>query len=354
MDWKKIIFFIGGLLIIAALINWAGAQGIAEILKNADLKYLLLAVVIYILTLMAWAMRWKVLLKALYIEAPFITVFKAIFVGMFFNNISPGAKGLGEFIRVYYLAKETKEPYGPMTASVMMDRILDLVPIGFMMVAATIYAYNLGEKTLTILILVLDVIMIGFSALVIGLLMSEKKAHSAIWWIYRQYHRLTAAGAEKHEEGFKKIDEVTIPRFQRDFRTLSSSKGATSMAVFYSFAYWLLTIARYYLVFLAINYPINPESITVVLVVSMVVGMFAIIPGGAGIIEAVNTAVFIALGINPEYAVTGTLLERLISYWGPTIIGSFVTAGFSTKEEEVPLPAPDREVLDEETEGGDE
>ena len=108
MNLKKIIFFIGGLLIIGALINWAGAQGIAEILRNTDLRYLLLAVLIYVLTLAAWAMRWKVLLKALYINAPFLAVFKAIFVGMFFNNISPGAKGLGEFIRVYYLAKETK------------------------------------------------------------------------------------------------------------------------------------------------------------------------------------------------------------------------------------------------------
>ena len=348
MDKKRAAFFIGALIVIGALINWAGAQGIADILRNSDIKYFLLAILVYLVTLLAWALRWKVLLKGLGIHAPLGTVFKAIFVGMFFNNISPGAKGLGEFIRVYYLAKEVKEPYGPMTASVMMDRILDLVPIGVMMVLATLYVYNLGETALTVLIIILDVIMIGFSALVIGLLMSEKRAHSAVWWIYRRYHRISTKGAEKHLEGFRKIDEVTIPRFQEDFRVLARSKSSTFMAVLYSFVYWALTIARYYLIFLAIRHPITPMAITVVLVVSMVVGMFAIVPAGAGIIEAVNTAVFIALGIDPQYSVTGVLLERLISYWGPTVIGSFVTAGFKPEEEgEIPLSAPDRRVLDE-------
>ncbi|ASJ05488.1 lysylphosphatidylglycerol synthase transmembrane domain-containing protein [Thermococcus barossii] len=349
MDKKRIAFFAGALIVIGALINWAGAQGIADILRNSDIEYFLLAVAVYVATLLAWAMRWKVLLKGLGINAPLVKVFKAIFVGMFFNNISPGAKGLGEFIRVYYLARETKEPYGPMTASVMMDRMLDLVPIGVMMLLATLYVYSLGETGLTVLIIILDVIMIGFSALVIGLLMSEKKAHSAVWWIYRQYARISSKGAEKRRDGFRKIDEVTIPRFQRDFKVLAKSKSATIMALIYSFLYWALTILRYYLIFLAIKHPIEPIAITVVLVVSMVVGMFAIVPGGAGIIEAVNTAVFVALGMDPQYSVTGVLLERLISYWGPTVIGSFVTAGFKPEEEEeIPLSAPDRRVLDEE------
>ncbi|NJE30082.1 flippase-like domain-containing protein [Thermococcus sp. 18S1] len=350
MDWKKAVFFIGALIVIGALINWAGAQGIAEILRDSDIEYFLLAILVYVLTLVAWALRWKVLLKGLGIKAPFRAVFSAIFVGMFFNNISPGAKGLGEFIRVYYLAKRVKSPYGPMTASVMMDRILDLVPIAVMMVAATLHVYRLGETGLTILIIVLDAVLIAFSALVIWLLMSETKAPGAVWWIYRLYHKISAGRAEKRKDSFRNIAEVTIPRLQSDFRILSQDKIATAVALFHSFVYWGLTILRYYLVFLAIRYPIAPMDITVVLVVSMVVGMFAIVPGGAGIIEAVNSAVFIALGINPEYAVTGVLLERLVSYWGPTVIGSFVAAGYEAEvpEEELPLPAPDEETLKKE------
>jgi uncharacterized protein (TIRG00374 family) len=327
MDWKRLAFFGGALIIIGALIKWAGAQGIAEILRNANLALLLAAVLVYVLTLLAWALRWKVLVGALGYGAKLGDVFNAIFVGMFFNNISPGAKGLGEFIRVYYLAKRINAPYGPVTASVMMDRMLDLIPIAVMMVLATVHVYVLGETGLTILILVLDAILLGFSALVIGLLLSEDKAPKAIWWIYRQYKRLSD-GAEKRKEGFEKIATVTVPRLQQDFRELSKNTLATLLAVLFSFVYWGLTIARYYLIFKAVGYPIAVGDINVVLVVSMVVGMFAVVPGGAGIIEAVNTAVFVALGIDPGYAVTGTILERLISYWGPTVVGSFVTAGF--------------------------
>ncbi|QDA30409.1 flippase-like domain-containing protein [Thermococcus indicus] len=350
MDWKKAVFFIGALIVIGALINWAGAQGIAEILRDSDIKYFLLAILVYVLTLVAWALRWKVLLKGLGIKAPFRAVFSAIFVGMFFNNISPGAKGLGEFIRVYYLAKRVKSPYGPMTASVMMDRILDLAPIAVMMVMATLHVYRLGETGLTILIIILDAVLMGFSILVIWLLMNETKAPKAVWWIYRLYHRISSGRAEKRRDSFQNIADVTIPRLQSDFKELSKDKMSTAAALFHSFVYWGLTILRYYLVFLAIRYPIAPVDITVVLVVSMVVGMFAIVPGGAGIIEAVNSAVFIALGIDPEYAVTGVILERLISYWGPTVIGSFVTADYKAEipEEELPLPAPDEETLKKE------
>ncbi len=334
MDKKKAAFFAGALLIIGALIHWAGAKGVAEIIASSNWRLLLLAVVVYVFTTLTSALRWQVLLKGLNIRAPIKVVWKAIFVGMFFNNVSPGAKGLGEFVRVYYISKKTGEPYGPTTASVMMDRILDLIPIGFMMILATLHVYHLGETILTAIIIFLDAVMMGFSALVIGLLMSEEKAHGAIWWIFRQYQKLSKAGAEKRRESFEKIDTVTIPTFQRDFKVLLKSRAYTLIAIGWSFVYWILTVARYYLVFFSIGQPIDPVSITVVLVVSMVVGMFAIIPGGAGIIEAVNTAVFTALGINPEYAVTGTILERLISYWAPTMVGSFVAADFKPEAAE--------------------
>ena len=340
MDWKKIAFFAFGLLILGGLIHWAGAQGVAEILKTTDPLYFTIAVLLYPAALAAGALRWKALLKALGIEAPFSKVMKSSLIGIFFNNVSPGAKGLGEFIKVYDLSKEIDEPYGPITASVMMDRIMDLFPIVFMMVVATLYTYSLGETALTVFIVILDIIMLAFSALVISLLINEKKALNALWWIFRLYQRLSPEGAEKRRKSFEKIAEVTIPRFQRDFSTIAKSRMYPLIAIGYSFLYWLLTIARYYFVFLAIHYPISPQDITVVLVVGMVVGMFAIIPGGAGIIETVNSAVFIALGINPDQAVAGTILERLISYWAPTLIGAFVV-GESTGSE-----PPSQEVED--------
>ena len=324
MDWKKIVFFAFGLMILGGLIQWAGAKGVADILKTTNPVHFTIAVLLYPASLAAGALRWRTLLKALGIEASFSKVMKSSLIGIFFNNISPGAKGLGEFIKVYDLSKEIGEPYGAITASVMMDRIMDLFPIVFMMAVATIYTYSLGETALTIFTLILDVIMLAFSAFIISLLMNEKKSVSTLWKIFHLYQRISPGGAEKRRKSFENIANETIPLFERDFNRIAESKIYSLIAIGYSFLYWLLTIARYYFVFLAIHYPISPQDITVVLVVGMVVGMFAIIPGGAGIIEAANSAVFIVLGINPDQAVAGTILERLISYWAPTLIGSFI------------------------------
>ena len=84
--------------------------------------------------------------------------------------------------------------------------------------------------------------------------------------------------------------------------------------------------------------------------IGIVVGMFMIIPGGAGIIEAINSAVYVLLGINKEIAVTATLLERLISYWAPTTIGAGIMTHFGIKvsqDRRRPEAEDDKDINDE-------
>jgi len=328
---KKYSLLALGIAIIALLLWWAGLERVVEILKGASVEYLLLAGIMYILGLVTWGLRWRVLLNALDVRVSFDKILLALLAGIFVNNVTPGARGGGEPVRMYFLAKETDKPYGQVFATVMMDRILDLIPVVAMLALSTIYIYTLGSPYLTVVLVALDLAFAGLILLTLGILLSERKTKGALYWFFRLFERIAPKKAEKYRKRFERAVEVDVPRFQSDFRFLLKHKGVFLVALIYSTASWLFSILRTYYTFKAINYPISLIDVMVVQMVGMVIGMVSVIPGGAGLIETVNSGVYVLLGINRGVAVTATLLDRLISYWIPTALGALVTTHFGAK-----------------------
>ncbi|ACJ17121.1 hypothetical membrane protein, conserved [Thermococcus onnurineus NA1] len=334
MDWKKIAFLTLGLLIIALLIEWAGVEEVLDVLKKARLDYFLLAVLAYIAGVFIWALRWRVLLKSLGINAPFKAILGAIFVGIFVNNVTPGARGGGEPIRMYYLSKRSNGAYGPVFATVMADRILDLIPVVIMLMTSTIYVYLLGSRSLTIMLLILDFLLALLIVITLAILLNERRTKKILYWFFNLVSRIMPKRAQKYDEKFIHNIEVSVPKFQEGFRLLLKDKKTFFLALAYSFVFWFLTILRAYFIFLSINYPIGLMDVMVVQMISIVVGLLSIIPGGAGFIEAINSGVYVLLGIDKNFAVTATLIERVVSYWAPTIFGGFITTHFGIKVSE--------------------
>ncbi|WP_367884081.1 lysylphosphatidylglycerol synthase transmembrane domain-containing protein [Thermococcus sp. JCM 11816] len=199
MDWKKVSLFGVAMGIIAALLWWAGIDEVIAILKDAQPKYLVLAFLMYLLGLLAWAMRWKVLIDALNMDAPFSKVLMALMAGIFVNNATPGGArgGGGEPVRTYFLAKEIEMPYGPVFATVMMDRILDLIPVVGMLAVATAYVYSLGSRSLAIILIFLDVVFFGLVAFTLGILLSERKTKGGAPLVLQACRALPAVGGRK-------------------------------------------------------------------------------------------------------------------------------------------------------------
>jgi len=325
MDWKKIGLMGFGILMIGLLLWWAGIESVVEILKGVNPIYFGLAGGMYVLGLVMWGMRWRVLMRSLGMDAPLEKVLLALLAGIFVNNVTPGARGGGEPVRMYFLAKEMDRPYGQVFATVMMDRILDVVPVVFMLALSTAYVYYLGSVSLTLILVGLDIVFGALIVLSLGILLSEGKTKKLMMWLYGLFSKVFPSKAEGYRDKFMKAVDVDVPRFQRDFRFLMGHKRTFLMALFYSSASWFFTVLRTYCTFLAINYPIGLIEVMVVQMVGIVVGMISVIPGGAGIMETINSAVYVLLGIDKEIAVTATLLDRLISYWIPTGIGALVT-----------------------------
>lgn len=101
-------------------------------LVNADYRYIVLGLFVYLAAQCVSVVRWLVLARPLGISTSFTQLGFYYLIGMFFNLFAPGTVG-GDFSRVYYLARhdQAKMQSGSAmlhaTLSVLMDRAVGMV-----------------------------------------------------------------------------------------------------------------------------------------------------------------------------------------------------------------------------------
>jgi glycosyltransferase 2 family protein len=93
-----------------------------EAAKNADLRFVVAAVVLFLLSTFLNAFRWKLLAAAVGLDRPLLRMAQYSFVGLFFNMFLPSTVG-GDVSRCYYLSKGTHH-YKRAFYSVMADRVI--------------------------------------------------------------------------------------------------------------------------------------------------------------------------------------------------------------------------------------
>src|ERR1035437_7948205 len=99
---------------------WAGA-------RNAALPWLIVALLIYAVNVLASAWRWHLLLGAQGAKIPERSLLGSLLVALFFNNFLPSNIG-GDVIRI----RDTARPAGSKTAAtlvVLTDRVLGLMAL---------------------------------------------------------------------------------------------------------------------------------------------------------------------------------------------------------------------------------
>jgi uncharacterized protein (TIRG00374 family) len=103
---------------------------------------------LFVLAVIANAIKWYILLRAQGIPVPLAAVTNYTFVGFFFNNFLPANVG-GDVMRGFGLARYT-ERSAEAAVSVIVDRIIGLLAFMFTAVVAALIAVNLvprGQST---------------------------------------------------------------------------------------------------------------------------------------------------------------------------------------------------------------
>jgi uncharacterized protein (TIRG00374 family) len=125
ISFKTILKASISLALLAYLMYLAEPKKILEVLGHiwydGGIVYLILALIIFIITLWVFSIRWQILVTGYGLKIPTHHLFKYYLIGLFFNNFLPTAIG-GDVLRIYNLIKESGERTIGF-ASVMTERL---------------------------------------------------------------------------------------------------------------------------------------------------------------------------------------------------------------------------------------
>ena len=79
-----------------------------------------------------------------------------------------------------------------------------------------------------------------------------------------------------------------------------------------------------YTVFLAFGANVSPVVIGEVFILASLAGMIPLLPGGLGAVDGIMIIFYSAAGISASVSAAATVIERLISFWMPTILGMVI------------------------------
>src|SRR6201987_4166469 len=167
---KKILISIFQIGVTIGVLYWVyhdpnrRAQ-MVEALRNAEYRWVLMAMLAYLVVEAGAAFRWHILLKVqnIHLSVPRLT--GLFFIGLFYNQFLPGGTG-GDIIKSYYLLKETPDKKAGALLAVVFDRFIGLVAL--VAITATLIALRydfLSQKPETRNLLWLLLVLLGGSVI---------------------------------------------------------------------------------------------------------------------------------------------------------------------------------------------
>jgi hypothetical protein len=102
--------------------------GVLRMIRQANINYIFAALAIFPLTILITSLRWHELLKALEIRLTIERTFVLNMVGLFWNTIIPTGSTGGDFLKAYYVARQTHHRTRAVM-SVLVDRVVGLLAL---------------------------------------------------------------------------------------------------------------------------------------------------------------------------------------------------------------------------------
>ena len=329
MKHKTFLLMLAGIGVLAIMVLFIGPGKIESAIQQANPWYLVLALVIQLVIYGLWTERWAITISSLDISIKRRHLLPMLLVGLAINNLTPSGRGGGEPVRAYILAKYSQAPTENAFATVIADRGLDTFPFIALAVITIITAVlyiNLPQWMIITLIFCLIVLIVIF-LLALYMSLNREFGDRTIRWLLRILKRISNKIHDRIEH--KALNAVE--GFQDSMKIMVTDRRVLLYGIPLSFLIWGLEIFRVYVVFLALNINAPLEIIAAVFVISTLIGMIPLLPGGLGAVDGMMILLYSYAGIPPSVSAAATIVERLISFWMTTILGVAVLPYFGTE-----------------------
>jgi glycosyltransferase 2 family protein len=267
------------LLTFLIIRSWSSLRNLISILKELNLTFLLVALTLYLLGMMAEMLRWDVLLRAqdIRISKGFLT--QSIFIGYFYSNILPTNIG-GDIYRAYDLHENKDIPLDKNISVIVVERFTGMLSGTIYLVISFFGVYKyLNQAT----IISLSILPLG------GLLL---------------FFIILKPKAFKIDKLFKKIRFLTrfepkYNSFLQHFVSYKNKAGYLLVSLSLSFTAQLLFYTAFYFAAVYINLDLPFFAFFFLIPVILLISNVPVSIGGIGIRE--NSFVMLLKNFNvPE------------------------------------------------------
>ncbi|MBI4216630.1 MAG: flippase-like domain-containing protein [Chloroflexi bacterium] len=297
--WALRIAVSGGLLYL--LLSRVGFTSFWEEARQADLRWLVVGVLLVVLALVVSAYKWGLLLAAQGTPVSTPRLFVYYLVGLFFNNFLPSNIG-GDVVRIHDVARHTGK--GPeAAASVIGERLLASLGLGLMAVLGLALGYQVSG---------------GFSGIVLGVLLIS----AALVAPFASARLRRAISLRLKLPGWlspgRRLEQVA-----NSLATSFSQPRTVVWVVFWSLVFQLVLVCLNWAIFMSLGVNIPPAYYFLFTPIIMAIQIMPISINGLGVREGAYVYFFGWAGVSAAQAIAGSLffwaLVGLVSLVGGVI-----------------------------------
>ena len=319
-QWKWLGLSLGFSTIVLAGVLWFTIDDeTITYLTDVNYTFLLIALVLHMIALVAWGMRMKMMSQSLGYHVPFLHALNAVFANLLVAAITPSQAG-GEPVRIHELYR-ANVPVGDATAVVIMERVIDGVVLGLIgILAFLLLAFQVStlEVNLTTPLMIIWVMLIFFMGLFVysirhpELLKRFLKRISR--WLTKRWK------LEKAERLMNGID-AEVDNFNNALtKFVRNAKAGLVWGFLFTTIYWVCEFLIASFILMAIgSKPFFVESFIVQMMIAIVM-MIPLTPGSSGIAEISATS-FYSLFVPTSIVGVFVLLWRIILYYFNVFVG---------------------------------
>jgi uncharacterized membrane protein YbhN (UPF0104 family) len=266
-------------------------EEILRTLKETKIRYVLLAISVYMLSVYLFSVRWQQVLSCIGYDLKATSLIPIYFGAVFVNNVTPGGNMAGgESFRILWANKLFGISYTNVFKTIFFERFVEAIPVAFLLIYILDAFPSLEIRFLPHSLTLRTIHLFFLVFLAAGIV---------IWFFRARFISLV------------KIVQQNWNQFKKSFFPV----------LFLSGAVWVLDIIRLKLVALALNIDLSLTLILTVSILSFLLGALPLTPGGLGIIEGGLISLLLYFGLSLASASSFVLLERFISYGISSIIG---------------------------------
>jgi uncharacterized protein (TIRG00374 family) len=293
---KIVVRLAAGLILIAVLIYLSNPSAILAAIRTANLRYILLSIPFYPLTMLAYTFRWKFIITMMGEHLPIADAYQAVVGGAFISDFTPAR--IGDFSKSYMV--KDKIDVGKGLASVIIDHWADALTAALLGIIGILGLLHITKRGVLIILLPLLGLLTALSLILLrkDLVM---KAVNKINYIPMKHMATSFYDA--------------IYCIKNEARLVEASVLITCLV-------WFVYAARIAILLKALGF--NAPVLKLIFLLPLI-NMLSALPftvSGLGLVESGMTLLLVELGGSASIGLSLALIDRALAVGFNLVVGS--------------------------------